>query len=95
MRKVDLISAVSERAGVSTADTTAVIEVALKEIKSELLRGGRVDLRGFGNFILQKRKAKIARVISRNESMPIPACYIPKVRFAKDFVTKIKRLEVK
>ncbi|MBQ5836195.1 MAG: HU family DNA-binding protein, partial [Alistipes sp.] len=47
-------------------------------------------LRGFGSFIIKTRAEKVARNISKNTTITIPAHNIPAFKPAKSFVAKIK-----
>ena len=93
MTKADLIREVSQQTGIERAIVAQVIEGVMEGIKSSLIGGEEVYLRGFGSFILKKRAAKTARNISRNTTIKGPLIlYIrtSKSRFHKQ--TRIVRL---
>jgi len=93
MTKADLIREVSQQTGIERAIVAQVIEGVMEGIKSSLIGGEEVYLRGFGSFILKKRAAKTARNISRNTTIEGPLIlYIrtSKSRFHKQ--TRIVRL---
>jgi nucleoid DNA-binding protein len=41
-------------------------------IASVLKEQGRLELRGFGTFLVKKRKGRIGRIISKNEPIKVP-----------------------
>ena len=49
----------------------------------------------FGSFVVKYRKEKVGRIISKNESITIPAHYVPSFKPAKVFVEKVKSADVK
>mgnify|MGYP001267775181 CR=1 FL=1 len=91
MTKADIVNSVSEATGLTKVETEAVLEGVLQSISSSLKKGERIDIRGFGSFIVKKRAEKIARNISKNTQITIPAHNIPKFKPAKTFVEKVKK----
>ena len=62
----------------------------MDEVKLSLEKEENVYLRGFGSFIIKKRAEKVARNISKNTTITIPAHNIPAFKPAKSFASKIK-----
>ena len=54
MTKEELIKAVAEKSGLSTTDVQSVINAFTEQIKKQLSKGEKVDISGFGTFILSK-----------------------------------------
>ena len=59
-------------------------------VGDSLASGENVYLRGFGSFIVKKRATKVARNISKNTTITIPAHDIPAFKPAKSFAAKVK-----
>jgi len=95
MRKVDIVTKVSEKTGLQKNDVLISIESFLKEIKESLKDGNNVYIRGFGSFIVKKRAQKIGRIITRNEAIVIPEHFIPAFKPAKTFVERVKKSAAK
>ena len=53
MTKADLIREISQQTGIERAIVAQVIEGVMEGIKSSLIGGEEVFLRGFGSFILK------------------------------------------
>ncbi|MCQ2220630.1 MAG: HU family DNA-binding protein, partial [Prevotella sp.] len=49
------------------------LEASMASIKESILNGEEVTLRGFGTFGLKERKEKVARNITKNTTVIIPA----------------------
>ena len=62
----------------------------METIKTSMINGDDVFLRGFGSFIIKHRAEKTARNITKNTTMVIPAHNIPAFKPAKSFVEKVK-----
>ncbi len=90
MRKADLVSKISEKTGVAKVDVLVTLENFFTEIKDSLADGENVYIRGFGSFIIKKRKKKIGRHIKKNLSIEIPEHFIPSFKPAKVFLDQVK-----
>ncbi|MDI6751594.1 MAG: HU family DNA-binding protein [bacterium] len=72
MTKLDLSKTIKERLGFSQAESLMVVEKVLSAISSILKEEGRLELRGFGTFLVKKRKERIGRIISLNKPIKVP-----------------------
>ena len=72
MTKADIINKISKEKGVDKLQTTIVLEAFMDVVKEKMIDGNNVYLRGFGSFILKRRKQKLARNISKNTTLIIP-----------------------
>ena len=90
MTKADIISEISDKTGIEKVIVSETIESFFKTMKTNMIDGNNVYFRGFGSFILQHRKAKIGRNITKNTSVVIKEHYIPKFKPSKEFVTAVK-----
>ncbi len=60
-------------------------------VKDSLAHGENVYLRGFGSFIVKQRAEKMARNISKNTTIVIPAHNIPAFKPAKVFLEEVAK----
>ncbi len=90
MRKADLVTAISEKTGVPKVDVLVTLEEFFVQVKDSLASGENVYIRGFGSFIVKKRKKKVGRHIKQNVSIEIPEHYIPAFKPAKIFMELVK-----
>lgn len=91
MTKAEIVKEVARETGIERSSVEQTLEAFMSTVKEHLLKKESVSLRGFGNFILKKRAAKIARNISKNTAMHLPAHYIPAYKPAKKFSDKVKK----
>jgi len=90
MRKADIVGSIAEKTGIPKVDILVALETFFKEVKTSLIEGEPVYVRGFGSFILKKRAAKIGRNIKKNVAVEIPEHFIPAFKPAKEFLQAVK-----
>lgn len=73
MKKVELVEAVAETAGLTKADATRAIDATLDAIKGALAKGDKVPLVGFGTFATSYRAAREGRNPRTGETVKIAA----------------------
>jgi DNA-binding protein HU-beta len=88
--KADVIAQISEKTGVEKADVQQTLETFFTVVKDSLADGENLYVRGFGSFINKKRARKVARNISKGESMIIDEHFVPSFKPAKVFVEQVK-----
>lgn len=83
MNKSELIEILANRAEISRVKAARVVELLFGAgglIASELKRGGRVQITGFGTFLARKRPARIGRDPRTGSPIPIKAAVAPLFR---------------
>jgi DNA-binding protein HU-beta len=91
MTKAKIFEELSERTGIKKVVVEGIIEAFITSVKEHILSKETISLSGFGNFTAKRRAAKIARNISQNTIINLPAHYIPAFKPSKKFVAKVKR----
>jgi integration host factor subunit alpha len=69
--RADLIDAVHKRAGISKAESAAMVELVFKEIANRLERGETVKLSAFGSFAVRSKVARMGRNPKIGKELPI------------------------
>lgn len=90
MTKADIVNEIAKGTGVDKAQVQQIVESFMDSIKGSLIKNENVYLRGFGSFIIKERAEKVARNISKNTTITIPAHNIPAFKPAKTFVGEVK-----
>lgn len=90
MTKADIVKDIAASTGIEKQVVLQVVEGVMETIKTSMINGDEVFLRGFGSFIIKHRAEKTARNITKNTTMVIPAHNIPAFKPAKSFVEKVK-----
>jgi len=83
MTRSDIIREVSEGTGLTKVEIEAVLNGFINSITESLKRGERVDLRGFGTFIVKQRAARDARNPATREIVQLQERHIPAFKVSK------------
>jgi len=85
MTKSVLIEKIAEKVeGLSKKQTEFVIETIFESIKDSLAKGGKVEIRGFGNFKLRSRNARKARNPKTGEAVDVQPKKVPYFKVGKE-----------
>ena len=85
MTKSVLIEKISEKLeGLSKKQTEVIIETIFESVKDSLAQGGKVEIRGFGNFRLRNRNARKARNPKTGASVEVPPKKVPYFKVGKE-----------
>lgn len=94
MTKEDIIEQVSKKAKVSSSDTRRVMDGTINLIIDALSKGETIYLRGLFTLSPVVRASKPARVISRKESIVVPAHYEPHAKFSQKLRSRVAELPI-
>ena len=83
MTKSDIIKEVAEGTGLTKVEIEAVLDGVILSIAEALKRGERVDLRGFGSFVIKQRAARDARNPATREIVRLKERFIPAFKVSK------------
>lgn len=83
MNKQELITAISEQAGLSKTDAGKALEALTGTIADAIKKGDKVQLVGFGTFETVKKAAREGKNPATGAKIKIPACVAPKFKAGK------------
>lgn len=89
MTKSELVAAVSQKAGLENVVVQAAVESFFEVVKTNLVQGKHIEVRGFGSFLNKKRNERMARDIKKNTTVLVKAHYYPAFKPSKIFVQKL------
>ena len=90
MTKAELVNTIAIKTGYDKTTLLNVVESAMDSIKGTVAAGETVYLRGFGSFGTKVRKKKIARNITKKESIVVPEHKIPVFKPSDAFAEIVK-----
>ncbi|AKG11482.1 HU family DNA-binding protein [Moraxella bovoculi] len=73
MNKQELITAISDKTGLTKAQSKAALDATLTVITDTLTQGDEVALVGFGSFAIKTHRKRMGRNPKTGESLTIPA----------------------
>jgi integration host factor subunit beta len=92
MTKSVLIEKIAAKVeGLTKKQTELVVEAIFDSIKDALVQGGKVEIRGFGNFKLRSRKARKARNPKTGEAVDVPPKKVPYFKVGKELREMINK----
>ena len=83
MTKSQLVGLLAEKAGVTKAVATGMLETLASAALSETKKNGQFVLPGIGKLVKSQRKARMGRNPQTGEAIKIPAKTVVKFRVAK------------
>lgn len=65
MTKAEIVKQIAEKTGIEKETVSAIVENFMEQVRSSMIHGENIYLRGFGTFQLKRRAEKVARNISK------------------------------
>lgn len=90
MNKGELISAVADETGLPQKQVDNILTAVIEKITSEVARGTKVTITGFGTFEKRHRKARTGRNPQTGEEIQIAASNVPAFSAGKQFKDTVK-----
>lgn len=72
MIKQDIVNQVADKLSITKVKAEIAVESVFNSLKNAMRRGERVELRGFGVFVVKPRKSGIGRNPRTGEEVAIP-----------------------
>jgi DNA-binding protein HU-beta len=91
MTKLELISIVAKKTGLTNNEVSKVIECLFETIMTSMSEGHNISARKFGTFLNKIRAKKLARNIKTNTTMMLDECCVPTFKPSEEFVAMIKQ----
>lgn len=86
MNKVELISAIAEKAGMKKTDAKKALEAMVEVAKAELNNDGKIALVGFGTMTVAERPARNGHNPKTGKAINIPAKKVVKFKPAANLI---------
>ncbi len=72
MIKQDIVSRVANKMGITKVKAEVAVDSVFSALKQAMKKGERIELRGFGVFVVKPRKSGIGRNPRTGDEVPIP-----------------------
>lgn len=89
MTKSEIVKEISRQTGIDKVSVLSVVEGFMTAVKDSLAHGENVYLRGFGTFQIKRKAEKLARNISKNTTVIVPAHNVPAFKPADSFKEQV------
>jgi integration host factor subunit beta len=84
MNKSDLMSTLKDKVDLSRQEAEKVVNVFFQSIEDSLCNGGRVEIRGFGSFTVNRYKSYTGRNPKTGEQIRVPSKKLPFFKVGKE-----------
>lgn len=79
----------AENPELSLADVDKLVSVVFGAITTQLAKGGRVELRGFGAFSTRAREGRVGRNPRTGDAVTVPAKRVPYFKPGKEMRARL------
>ncbi len=91
MNKLELISALREKADLSKPEASTVVDLFFDSMADVLARGDRAEIRGLCSFSVKKYKSYIGRNPKTGEEVTIKTKKLPFFKVGKELKLRVNR----
>jgi integration host factor subunit beta len=92
MTKSDLVKHLSEKhPGLKQKEIETIVDIIFDSMADELVKEGRVEIRGFGSFSVRYREARTGRNPRNGETVNVPAKKTPHFTAGKELKDRVDR----
>ena len=90
MTKTDLIARLAERFPQLVAkDADFAVKMILDAMSEALVKGDRIEIRGFGSFSLNYRPPRVGRNPKSGEKVDVPEKWVPHFKAGKELRERV------
>jgi integration host factor subunit beta len=92
MTKSDLIARLAERFPQLVAkDADFAVKMILDALSEALVKGDRIEIRGFGSFSLNYRPPRVGRNPKSGDKVAVPEKWVPHFKAGKELRERVDR----
>lgn len=91
MNKSELIEKLSERTGLNVVQAEEVVNLIYKKMRDTMVSGGRIEIRGFGSFVVKEYQAYQGRNPKTGDKIAVPPKKLPFFKVGKELKERIDK----
>ena len=91
MKKAELIESIFEKSNLSKSDSKDLVNTVIDEIKTSVISGEGIEIRGFGSFLRRYRKKRLGINPKTSEKTQVGAKYVPFFRLGKRIKKRLNK----
>ena len=93
MNRSDLIAMLAERSNLPMTQAEAVVNLIFEKMRDTMVEGGRIEIRGFGSFVVKEYEGYQGRNPKTGEPIPVPPKKLPFFKVGKELKERIDTYE--
>lgn len=92
MNKSELIEKLSEKTGINVVQAEEIVNLIYKKMRDTMVNGGRIEIRGFGSFVVKEYQSYQGRNPKTGEKISVPPKKLPFFKVGKELKERIDQL---
>jgi len=93
VNKSELMEKLAEKSGINIMQAEDVVNLVYRKMKDTLVGGGRIEIRGFGSFVVKEYDSYQGRNPKTGEKIPVPVKKLPFFKVGKELKERIDNVE--
>jgi len=89
MNKSELIETLAEKKGISYKKSEEIINTIFDSLSEAMLAGDRIEIRGFGSFVINEYKSYTGRNPKTGESIDVKPKKLPFFKVGKELKERV------
>lgn len=94
MNKSELIERLAQKSGLNTMQSEEIVNLIYKKMKDTMVNGGRIEIRGFGSFVVKQYQSYQGRNPKTGEKISVPPKKLPFFKVGKELKERIDTFDV-
>jgi integration host factor subunit beta len=89
MNKSELIEKLAAKSGLNVLQSEEVVNLIYRKMRDTMVNGGRIEIRGFGSFVVKEYQPYQGRNPKTGEKIPVPPKKLPFFKVGKELKERI------
>ncbi len=89
MNKSELIEKLAMKSGLNVMQSEEIVNLIYKKMRETMVHGGRIEIRGFGSFVVKEYQSYQGRNPKTGEKIPVPPKKLPFFKVGKELKERI------
>lgn len=89
MNKSELIERLAAKAGINVLQAEEIVNLIYRKMRDAMMNGGRIEIRGFGSFVVKEYQPYQGRNPKTGEKIPVPPKKLPFFKVGKELKERI------
>ena len=95
MNKSELIERLAAKSGINILQAEDVVNLIFRKMRDMMVSGGRIEVRGFGSFVVKQYRSYQGRNPKTGERIEVPPKKLPFFKVGKELKERIDTPQVK
>lgn len=89
MNKSELIEKLAAKSGLNVLQSEEIVNLIYRKMRDTMVNGGRIEIRGFGSFVVKEYQPYQGRNPKTGEKIPVPPKKLPFFKVGKELKERI------